>query len=297
MSAAVVEGSLVEGDVRIEDGTVAEVGVAPAGDGGIAAPGFVDLHINGVAGVDFLTADAAGYRDAAEALARTGVVAFQPTFVSAPLESYPPALATAGEAQAQTRGRGASRAWSACTSRARSCPRSGPGRTTRPYLLAPDPEAARATARRGAGDHGHPRPRAAGRPRAPRPHGGRRRRRLARPLRRRRAHRPRRLRPRRPGDHPHLQRPAPLAPARSRACGSGAGAPGRVRRGDRRRRPPRARGGLRDLPGHRRALLSDHRRGGGGDGRARQLRRSAAARSRSPTARCGWPTARSRAAC
>ena len=101
MSAAVVDGSLVEGDVRIEDGTVAGVGVSPAGDRGIAAPGFVDLHINGVAGVDFLTADAHGYRDAAEALARTGVVAFQPTFVSAPLESYPPALQEADEAQAQ----------------------------------------------------------------------------------------------------------------------------------------------------------------------------------------------------
>ena len=64
VSAALVEGSLVPGDVRIEDGAVAEVGVVPAGGGGIAAPGFVDLHINGVAGVDFLAADAAGYRRA-----------------------------------------------------------------------------------------------------------------------------------------------------------------------------------------------------------------------------------------
>ena len=101
VSAALVEGSLVPGDVRIEDGEVAEVGVVPAGGGGIAAPGFVDLHINGVAGVDFLAADAAGYRRAAEALARTGVVAFQPTFISAPLDAYGPALATAAAARAE----------------------------------------------------------------------------------------------------------------------------------------------------------------------------------------------------
>jgi N-acetylglucosamine-6-phosphate deacetylase len=101
VGAALVDGSLVAGDVRIQDGEVREVGLTPAGDGGIAAPGFVDLHINGIAGVDFLTADEAGYRRAAEALASTGVVAFQPTFVSAPLDDYRPALATAATAQAE----------------------------------------------------------------------------------------------------------------------------------------------------------------------------------------------------
>jgi N-acetylglucosamine-6-phosphate deacetylase len=101
VSAALVDGSLVEGDVGIEGGEVTEVGIAPAGDGGIAAPGFVDLHINGVARVDFLGADQAGYRRAAEALASTGVVAFQPTFVSAPPDAYRPALEAAVAAQAE----------------------------------------------------------------------------------------------------------------------------------------------------------------------------------------------------
>jgi N-acetylglucosamine-6-phosphate deacetylase len=101
VSAALVEGSMVPGDVRIEDGEVREVGVTPAGSDGIAAPGYVDLQINGIAGVDFLAADAGGYRQAAESLARTGVVAFQPTFVSAPLEEYGPALATAAAARAE----------------------------------------------------------------------------------------------------------------------------------------------------------------------------------------------------
>jgi N-acetylglucosamine-6-phosphate deacetylase len=99
VSAALVEGSLVAGDLTIEGGEVQDVGVTPAGSGGIAAPGFVDAHINGFASVDFLTADAAGYRRAAEALAQTGVVAFQPTFVSASLDDYRSALATAAAAR------------------------------------------------------------------------------------------------------------------------------------------------------------------------------------------------------
>ncbi|MFL5870572.1 MAG: N-acetylglucosamine-6-phosphate deacetylase [Solirubrobacterales bacterium] len=101
VSAALVDGSVVPGDLRIEDGEVCEVGVSPAGDGGLAAPGFVDLHINGVAGIDFLATDEAGYRRAAEALARTGVVAFQPTFVSAPLDTYRAALAVAANARSE----------------------------------------------------------------------------------------------------------------------------------------------------------------------------------------------------
>jgi N-acetylglucosamine-6-phosphate deacetylase len=98
VGAALVGDRLVEGDVTIGDGVVAEVGVTPAGRGGTAVPGFVDLHINGVAGIDFLTADVAGYREAAAALARTGVVAFQPTFVSSPLDAYADPLAVAAAA-------------------------------------------------------------------------------------------------------------------------------------------------------------------------------------------------------
>lgn len=104
VSAAVVDGSLVPGDVQIEGGEIAALGLTPAGDGGIAAPGFVDLHINGIAGVDFLGTDEAGYRRAAEALASTGVVAFQPTFVSAPPDAYEAALATAAAAAAELAG-------------------------------------------------------------------------------------------------------------------------------------------------------------------------------------------------
>ena len=97
VKAALVDGVLVDGDLRIEDGAIAAVGVQPAGAEGIALPGFVDTHINGVAGVDFLTAGPGGYARAGEALATTGVVAYQPTFVSSPLDAYPEALESVAE--------------------------------------------------------------------------------------------------------------------------------------------------------------------------------------------------------
>jgi N-acetylglucosamine-6-phosphate deacetylase len=100
--AALVDGVLVDGDVRIEDGAIDAVGVQPAGGEGTALPGYVDAHINGVAGVDFLTAEPADYARAGEALATTGVVAYQPTFVSSPLDAYPRALASASAAAATT---------------------------------------------------------------------------------------------------------------------------------------------------------------------------------------------------
>jgi N-acetylglucosamine-6-phosphate deacetylase len=104
VGAALVGGELVEGDVTIGDGAVADVGVRPAGRGGTAVPGFVDLHINGVAGIDFLTTDVAGYGHAATALARTGVVAFQPTFVSSRVDAYTDPLEVAGEVAADHAG-------------------------------------------------------------------------------------------------------------------------------------------------------------------------------------------------
>jgi N-acetylglucosamine-6-phosphate deacetylase len=82
----------VRGDVAIEDGRVAGVGLAPAGKRGIAVPGFVDLQVNGFAGVDFLTAAAADYARAGEALLEVGVTAYQPTFITAPEEMLLEAL-------------------------------------------------------------------------------------------------------------------------------------------------------------------------------------------------------------
>jgi N-acetylglucosamine-6-phosphate deacetylase len=93
VSAALVDGELLAGDVEIVDGRVAAVGLAGAYGHGIATPGFVDLQVNGYAGVDFSAARGDEWRVAREALLRHGVTAFQPTFVTAPLEDMRAALA------------------------------------------------------------------------------------------------------------------------------------------------------------------------------------------------------------
>lgn len=88
---ALVGGGLVPGDVEVEDGLVVAVGEPPGGSG-LAVPGFIDLQVNGFAGIDFLAADRDGYVRAGEALARTGVTAYRPTFISSPVDRYLPAL-------------------------------------------------------------------------------------------------------------------------------------------------------------------------------------------------------------
>jgi N-acetylglucosamine-6-phosphate deacetylase len=84
VGAALVDGRLLPGDVDVEDGVVAALGLGAGGGRGIAVPGFVDLQVNGFAGVDFHAADLDAYRRAGEALLATGVTAFQPTFITAP---------------------------------------------------------------------------------------------------------------------------------------------------------------------------------------------------------------------
>jgi N-acetylglucosamine-6-phosphate deacetylase len=84
VEAALVDGRLVPGDVELVGGCVAAVGLPIASGRGVAAPGFVDLQVNGFAGVDFLTADAEGYATAGDGLLETGVTAYLPTFITSP---------------------------------------------------------------------------------------------------------------------------------------------------------------------------------------------------------------------
>ena len=94
VEAAVVDGELVPGDVELsDDGTLAGYGLASANGRGVAAPGFVDLQVNGFGGVDLLEADTDGYRRAGEALLETGVTSYLPTFISAPEDDLVAALA------------------------------------------------------------------------------------------------------------------------------------------------------------------------------------------------------------
>ena len=84
VEAAIVGGTRVAGDVEVEDGLVREVGLGGTGSG-IAVPGLVDLQVNGYAGIDLLT-DPHGAEQVAEALARDGTTAWQPTLVTSPVE-------------------------------------------------------------------------------------------------------------------------------------------------------------------------------------------------------------------
>jgi N-acetylglucosamine-6-phosphate deacetylase len=83
VAAALIDGRRLSGDVEIQDGRIARAGLPPARSG-LAVPGFVDLHVNGFAGVDFMTADPVAYTRARDAMLATGTTAFQPTFISAP---------------------------------------------------------------------------------------------------------------------------------------------------------------------------------------------------------------------
>lgn len=84
VARAVVDAAIVEGDVEVEDGRVTALGVSPAGANGLAVPGFVDIQVNGFAGVDFANAGPEDYAAAGEALAATGVTAYQPTLITLP---------------------------------------------------------------------------------------------------------------------------------------------------------------------------------------------------------------------
>jgi N-acetylglucosamine-6-phosphate deacetylase len=102
VASALVAGERVAGDVVVVGDRVRDVGVVPAGTSGTAVPGFVDLQVNGFAGVDFTNADLDGYRAASSAMARHGVTTFLATIPTAHPDRYPGALATVEEAHATT---------------------------------------------------------------------------------------------------------------------------------------------------------------------------------------------------
>lgn len=108
VAAAVVDGSLVRGDVEIHEGRIAAVGL-PGGRSGIAIPGLVDLQVNGFRGIDVLQATPDEILALGVELARTGVLWYQPTLITAPEELTRLALATIGESVGgpQTRDAGA----------------------------------------------------------------------------------------------------------------------------------------------------------------------------------------------
>ena len=103
VAAAVVDGSLVRGDVDVHDGTIAAVGLSGSGSG-IAIPGLVDLQVNGYRGIDVLHGTSEEIHELGVELARTGVLWYQPTLITAPEELTRLALATIGESEVAARG-------------------------------------------------------------------------------------------------------------------------------------------------------------------------------------------------
>ena len=135
VEAALVEGTLVLGDVEVEDGLVTGVGLAGSHGQGIAVPGFVDLQVNGYAGIDVLAADPEALVELGEALLRDGVFAYLPTLITSDERSHAGGatrVAALGE-------RGAARRSSACTSKGRSSRPSAPARIRRRPRAAPRP--------------------------------------------------------------------------------------------------------------------------------------------------------------
>jgi N-acetylglucosamine-6-phosphate deacetylase len=110
VAAALVGGELVDGDVEVVDGRIVAVGLGAPTGSRIAAPGFVDLQVNGFAGVDFSVPGPDGYATAGAALLASGVTAFQPTIVTAELGAMAAALARIPPADPGTPTDSASRA-------------------------------------------------------------------------------------------------------------------------------------------------------------------------------------------
>ncbi|SPT50747.1 N-acetylglucosamine-6-phosphate deacetylase [Actinomadura madurae] len=80
------------GYVRVEDGVIAEAGEGPPPrtpdtelPDGLLAPGLVDLQVNGFFGHDMADADESGWHTVVSRLPETGVTAFLPTFITAPV--------------------------------------------------------------------------------------------------------------------------------------------------------------------------------------------------------------------
>jgi N-acetylglucosamine-6-phosphate deacetylase len=98
--AVVVDGGRIEA-IRRGTGFPADVVLAD----GVLTAGMVDLQVNGAVGVDLAAAEDTGWARVAQHLARHGVTAFCPTFITAPLMRLRAALAATASARARGAGR------------------------------------------------------------------------------------------------------------------------------------------------------------------------------------------------
>lgn len=96
----IADGVLVgPATVRVADGAIVDVLPGAAGQpadvalpSGMLAPGLVDLQVNGCFGVDLVAADPDDWVTVCRRLLETGVTAFMPTFITAPVPELAAAL-------------------------------------------------------------------------------------------------------------------------------------------------------------------------------------------------------------
>jgi N-acetylglucosamine-6-phosphate deacetylase len=101
--AVVIDGDRIVAIVPAADAPGGAGAEVLAAEGGILAPGFVDLQVNGAFGKDF-TADPTSIWDVAAQYARYGVTGFLPTIITSPLETVAAAQAVVCRPPAGFRG-------------------------------------------------------------------------------------------------------------------------------------------------------------------------------------------------
>jgi N-acetylglucosamine-6-phosphate deacetylase len=98
-----VDGLVTDVAVVVEDGRIAAVQPSHRPDvwlpDGILAPGLIDLQVNGCFGIDFADSGPDRWRTAARRLTETGVTAFLPTLITAPVDELVDGLQRAAAAQ------------------------------------------------------------------------------------------------------------------------------------------------------------------------------------------------------
>lgn len=91
VARAIIERSILEGDVEVVDGRISAVGLSPAGTG-LAVPGLLDIQVNGYGGVDVADASQEGLATLGRSLAADGVLWYCPTVITAPPDDMRRAL-------------------------------------------------------------------------------------------------------------------------------------------------------------------------------------------------------------
>ena len=111
---AFIGGRFARADVRVENGKIAQIGDLQPREGedvrsaaGLyVLPGFVDIHIHAYAGADCMRGEN-DVRRMSEGLLETGVAAFMPTTMSAPIEATHRALESIQRVKDHPCGKGA----------------------------------------------------------------------------------------------------------------------------------------------------------------------------------------------